>query len=179
MIFDDDKVMTVSGHWSGWEGEKVRRWCWQHSSAQDIQAGARVEEIEMPEMRKISSTSLVTKLLSRAFLIKPPQPPAVAAENLNDNFFWKLFSSGTGNLAERTGDCYQYWWDDVVMSNNKDNDDICGLIRKSLQSMTPISVYIGRPSINFLNKWELTKHILVIEQIRLRVLERLSTWPSP
>ena len=37
----------------------------------------------MPEMRKISSTSLVTKLLSRAFLIKPPQPPAAAAENLN------------------------------------------------------------------------------------------------
>ena len=65
--------------------------------------------------------------------------------------------------------------DDAVMLNNKDNDDICGLIRKSLQSMTPISVYIGRPSINFLNKWELTKHILVIEQIRLRVLERLST----
>ena len=44
--------------------------------------------------------------------------------------------------------------EDVVMSNNKDNDDICGLIRKSLQSMTPISVSICRPNIKIpdLNK---------------------------
>ena len=44
--------------------------------------------------------------------------------------------------------------DDVVMSDNKDNDDICGLIRKSLQSMTPISVSSCRHNIKIpdLNK---------------------------
>ena len=107
----------------------------------------------MPEMRKISSTRLVTKLLSRAFLIKPPQPPAAAAENLN------VISFGNCLVPDQ-----ETWLredlrmftnnDEVVMSNNKDNDDICGLIRKSLQSMTPISVSICRPNIKIpdLNK---------------------------
>ena len=81
-MLDDDKVMVMI--------VRVRWRCCQHSSDRDIETGAREEEIEMPEMRKISRTQLVTKLLSRAFLIKPP---AAAAENLNDNFFRKLFSS--------------------------------------------------------------------------------------
>ena len=104
-------------------------------------------------MRKITRTRLVTKLLSRAFLIKPPQPPAAAAENLNVISFGNCLVPDQETWLREDSRMFTNN-DEVVMSNNKDNDDICGLIRKSLQSMTPISVSSCRHNIKIpdLNK---------------------------
>ena len=146
-MFDDDKVMIVV---------RVRRWCCQHSSAQDMETGAGEEEIEIlrweksPSLQSSQNYSVVRFLSSHHSHQQPMQRISmiISFENCSvpHQETW-LTMRGGENVTNNDND-------DAVMLSNKDNDDSCGLIRKSLQSMTPISVCICRPSINIpdLNK---------------------------